>query len=132
VRLDEHAGLWQATRLVGMTLEELLTLLVPFLQQKLASYPTLAGVILAPALLWNGGIQLEEQRLQIELHGGRAVRCPIPGNRVRETIIVPQTRLSQAERDAQMFADWYAHEDSWLDWALQQVGHPQFDALVQK
>jgi len=130
VRLDEYAGLWQATRLVGMTLEELLTVLAPFLQQKLASYPALAGVILAPAVLWNGGVPLEEQRLQMELHGGRAVRCPIPGNRVRETIIVPQTRLSQAGRDAQMFADWYAHEDSWLDWALQQVGHPRFDALV--
>ncbi len=132
VRLDEYAGLWQATRLVGMTLEELLTVLAPFLQQKLSSYPALAGVILAPAVLWNGGVPLEEQRLQMELHGGRAVRCPIPGNRVRETIIVPQTSLSQAGRDAQMLADWYAHEDSWLDWALQQVGHPRFDALVQE
>jgi hypothetical protein len=132
VRLDEYAGLWQATRLVGMTLEELLTVLVPFLQQKLASYPALAGVILAPAVLWNGGVPLEEQRLQIELDGGKAVRCPIPGNRVRETIIVPQSGLSQAVRDAQMFADWHAHENSWLDWALQQVGHPRFDALVQE
>ncbi len=131
VRLDEYAGLWQATRLAGMTLEELLAVLAPFLQQKLASYPALAGVILAPAVLWNGGVPLEEQRLRVERHGGRAVRCPIPGNRVRETIIVPQTRLSQAGRDAQMFADWYAHEESWLDWALQQVGHPRFDALVQ-
>jgi len=132
VRLDEHAGLWQATRLVGMTLEELLTVLVPFLQQNLASYPALAGVILAPAVLWNGGVPLEEQRLQMELHGGRAVRCPLPGNRVRETIIVPQTSMSQAGRDAQVFADWYTHEESWLDWALQQVGHPRFDALVQQ
>ncbi len=127
VRLDEYAGLWQATRLVGMALEELLAVLAPFLQQKLASYPTLAGVILAPAV-----VPLEEQRLQMELDGGRAVRCPIPGDRVRETIIVPQTRLSQAGKDAQMFADWYAHEDSWLDWALQEVGHPRFDVLVQE
>jgi hypothetical protein len=77
-------------------------------------------------------LPLEEQRLQMELDGGRAVRCPIPGNRVRETIIVPQSGLSQAGRDAQMFADWYAHENSWLDLALQQVGHPRFDTLVQE
>ena len=132
VRLDEYAGLWQATRLAGMTLEELLTSLVPFLQQKLASYPALAGIILAPAVLWNGGVPLEEQRLQMEQHGGRAVRCPIPGNRVGGTIIVPQSGLPQAEKDAQMFADWYAHEDSWLDWALQRVGQLPFDSLVQE
>ncbi len=132
VRLDEYAGLWQATRLAGMTLEELLAVLAPFLQQKLASYPALAGIILAPAVLWNGGVPLEEQRLQMERHGSRAVRCPIPGNRVRETIIVPQTRLPQAGKDAQLFADWYAHEDGWLDWALQQVGHPRFAALMQE
>jgi hypothetical protein len=131
VRLDEYAGLWQATRLVGMTLEELFTFLMPFLQHKLALYPAIAGVILAPSLLWNGGVPLDEQRLQMGLHGGRAIRCPLPGNRIRETIIVPQAGLLQAESDAKMFADWYAHEDSWLDWALQQVGHPGFDALVQ-
>jgi hypothetical protein len=28
--------------------------------------------------------------------------------------------------------DWYAYEDSWLDWVLKQVGHPLFDALVQE
>jgi hypothetical protein len=132
VRLDEYAGLWQTTRLVGMTLDELLSVLAPFLQQKLASYPALAGVILAPAVLWNGGVPWGEQRLQMERHGGRVVRCPLPGNRVRETIIVPQAGLPEAEKDAQMFADWYAHEESWLDWALQRVGHPRFDVLVQE
>jgi hypothetical protein len=132
VRLDEYAGLWQATRLAGMTLEELLAVLAPFLQEKLASYPALAGVILAPAVFWDDGVPFEKQRLQLKWNDGRAVRCPIPGNRVRETIIVPQTRFSEAATDAQLFTDWYMHEDSWLDWALQQVGQPGFDALVQE
>jgi hypothetical protein len=132
VRLDEYAGLWQGTRLQGMSLEELLTILSPFLQEKLVSYPALAGVILTPAVLWNGGVPLQEQRLQFEFRDSRAVRSPIPGNRVRETIIVPQSSLPQATQDVQMFADWYAHEDSWLDWALQQAGYPRFDALVQE
>jgi hypothetical protein len=61
---------------------------------------------------------------------GIAVRCPIPGHRVRETIIVPQAGLHEAEADT--FADWYAHEDSWLDWALQQLGYASFDTLVQE
>ncbi len=132
VRLDEYAGLWQRTRLAGMSLEELLAILAPFLQEKLAAYPALAGVILAPAVLWNGGVPLEEQRLQIECRGSRAVRSPIPGNRVRETIIVPQTSLPQAAKDARIFAHWYADENGWIDWALQQADHPPFHALVQE
>jgi hypothetical protein len=131
VRLDEYAGLWQATRFQNMPLEELLKALAPFFQQKLAAYPDLAGIIVAPAVLWNGGIALEEQRVQFEQHGARAIRCPIAGNRLRETIIIPQAGLSQAEQEAQMFADWYAHEDTWLDWALAQFGHPSFERLVQ-
>jgi len=52
-----------------MTLEEWLTVLAPFLQQKLASYPALAGLLWAAAVLWNGGVPLGEQRLQMERQG---------------------------------------------------------------
>jgi hypothetical protein len=131
VRLDEYAGLWQATRLLGMPLEELLKNLAPFLQQQLTAFPDLVGVILAPAVLWNGGLPLDELRVQIEQHGVRAVRCPLPGNWLRETIIIPQAGSLQAEQEARIFAEWYAHEDTWLDWALAQFEHPSFETLVQ-
>jgi hypothetical protein len=81
-------------------------------------------------VLWAGNIPLNSLRESFKRTGGIAVRCPIPGHRVRETIIVPQAGLHEAEAD--IFADWYAHEDSWLDWALQQLGYASFNTLVQE
>jgi len=52
-----------------MTLEEWPTVLAPFLQEKLASYPALAAILWAAAVLCNGGVPLGEQRLQMERHG---------------------------------------------------------------
>ena len=51
-----------------MTLEEWPTVLAPFLQEKLASYPALAAILWAAAVLCNGGVPLGEQRLQMERH----------------------------------------------------------------
>ena len=52
-----------------MTLEEWPTVLAPFLQEKLASYPALAAILWAAAVLCNGGVPLGEQRLQMERQG---------------------------------------------------------------
>lgn len=130
VRLDEYAGLWHFTPLQSMTLAEKLDTLAPALQLELEAFPHLAGVILSPAVLWAGHIPLNSLREHTKQSGGTAIRCPIPGHRVRETIIVSQAGRYESEAD--IFADWYAHEDSWLDWALQQLGYATFDTLVQE
>jgi hypothetical protein len=129
VRLEEYAGLWQFTPPHGMTLSERLDSLAPTLQETLAFYPNLAGVILSPAVWWAGSASAEELRERIERNGGIALRCPLPGHRFRESIIVARATLP--DTDVKMFADWYAQEESWLDWALEQLSHPSFDALVQ-
>ncbi len=54
VRLDESAGLWQMFRSQGMTLAQALEFLTEFLQQVLASFPHLAGVIVSPGISWVG------------------------------------------------------------------------------
>ncbi|HEY6410378.1 MAG TPA: hypothetical protein VIY29_23245, partial [Ktedonobacteraceae bacterium] len=51
VRLEEYAGLWQFTPLQGMTLSERLDSLAPALQETLAFYPNLAGVIVSSSML---------------------------------------------------------------------------------
>ncbi len=130
VRLDEYAGLWHFTPLQNMTLAEKLDALARALQEELDAFPNLAGVILSPAVLWSGNIHLNLLRERFKQSGGIAVRCPIPGHRVRETIIVSQAGLHEAEAD--IFADWYGQEDSWLNWALQQLGCSSFDTLVQE
>ena len=130
VRLEEFSGLWHFTPLQGMTLQEKLDVLLPALQKELASFPDLAGVIVAPAILWSGNTAPEELSARIERKGGIAVRSPLPGYRVREGVIV--TQAGQAQQEARIFADWYEQEATWLDWALEQLGHPPFHSLVQE
>lgn len=113
-----------------MTLAEKLDALAPALQEELEAFPNLAGIILSPAVLWAGDIPSNSLRESFKRSGSFAVRCPIPGHRVRETIIVPQARLHETEAD--IFADWYVYEDSWLDWALELVGYSSFNILVQE
>ncbi len=130
VRLDEYAGLWQFTRLQRMTLQEKLDSLAPYLQEALVSFPHLAGVILSPAVLWAGNAPPEALSGWIERDGGTALRCTLLGHRVRESIIMAQAGLPDVGLGT--FADWYMHEATWLDWALEQLHHPPFDALVQE
>ena len=130
IRLDEYAGLWHFTPLQNMTLTEKLEALAPALQMELEAFPNLAGIVLSPAVLWAGNIPLNSLRENLKQSGGIAVRCPLPGHRVRETIIVSQA--GRYETEADIFADWYIHEDSWLDWALQQMGYTTFNTIVQE
>ena len=57
-----------------MTLEEWLTVLAPFLQEKLASYPALAAILWAAAVLCHGGVPLGEHRLQLRVRRGKRLR----------------------------------------------------------
>lgn len=130
VRLDESAGLWEMFRSQGMTLAQALEFLTDFLQQAFTAFPNLAGVILSPGLSWVGYAPPDALVERVEQSGGIALRCPIPGHRFRETIIVP--RAGGSGTDMQMLADWYAQEGTWLDWALAQLGHPLFNDLIRE
>jgi len=131
VRLDEYAGLWEATRLQGQPLEDLLTELAPVVQRPLAMFSHLAGVVVAPATLWNTDPTGATLPVRSEEQGCLAVRCPLPGNRLRETLIIPRPGSVGAAQDARRFAEWYGQEETWLDWALQAAGLPPFAALVR-
>ena len=130
VRLDEFAGLWQFTRFQDMTLAQTLNFFTGVLQKALASFPHLAGVILSPGVLWVGNAPPDSLVERAEHNGGIALRCPIPVQHARETIIVPQAGMSGT--DTKVFADWYANEDAWLDWALKQLQYPPFKVLVHE
>ncbi len=130
VRLDESAGLWQSTRYQGMTLAQTLDFLTGVLQEALASSPHLAGVMLSPGVLWVGNAPPDTLVERVEQNGGIALRCPIPVHRAREAIIVPQAGVS--DPDTKVFADWYANEYTWLDWALKQLQYPPFNVLVHE
>ncbi len=131
VRLNETAGLWQCTRFQGMTLTQMLTFLTDFLQENFLSlFPNLAGVILSTGALWAGGAPLDALGERATYNGSIALRNSVPVDHCRETIIIPRPEVPNS--DAEVFADWYIHEDTWLDWALNELGHPSFNALSQE
>jgi hypothetical protein len=130
VRVDESAGLWQITRFKGMTLAQTLDFFTNFIQEALVSFPHLAGIILSPGVLWVGNTPSDSLVERVEQNGGIALRCPIPVYHIRETIIVPQAGVPDI--DTKVFADWYANENTWLDWALKQLQYSPFDALAQE
>jgi hypothetical protein len=128
IRLDEFAGIWQSTRYQGMTLAQTLDFLTGVVQSALPSFSHLAGVILTPGVLWAGNTQPESLVERVEHNSSIALRSPIPRHLARETIIIPQA--GAPDTDAKVFANWYAHEDGCLDWALKQLQFPPFDILV--
>lgn len=130
MRLEEYAGLWLFTPLQRMTLEDRLNVLTIALQESLEDFPHLAGVILSPVMMWAGTASGEAVSARFERAGGITIRCPIPGHRVQEAIIV--RRGGQPNTEAERFADWYQNAATWLDWALERQEFPPFDKLVQE
>ena len=125
------AELWHFTRFQGMTLAQTLTFLTDFFQEALVSFfPHLAGVILSSGVLWVGDAPPDSLVERVEHNGGIALRSRIPVHHARETIIVP--RAGMPGLDAKVFADWYAKEGRWLDWALKELDHPPFNVLVRE
>lgn len=132
VRLEDFSGTWHFTGERTTPLADKFSIVAPFLQNVLDSYPNLSGVIVAPSMLWAGSMD-DEQVREVVVNSGRtaaAIRCPIPGHRARETIVV--TRTDQPDTGFEVFLDMYSHEDEWLDWALARSGHPPFGQLVQE
>lgn len=115
LRLDDRDGLWQFTGWSTKSLAEKLLMLEGPVRPLLG---TLDGIVLScGALLAQGEFQDEDVQLAPDLV---AVRRSLPFMRVRETLILANN--ADACRAAALFNDYYAHEPSWLDWALDRVG----------
>ena len=128
--LGDYGGFWKSSGLQGKSLSEKLDILTPYLQTVLASFPNLAGVILSPGKGPLGNNPIEPLPTPIERNGGIAVRCLMPaGNQIRESIIV--TQVGKFTEQSRIFANLYANENTWLNWALEKLGKPPFDELVR-
>ena len=129
LRMGEYAGLWHWSRYRTMTLEEKLNNLSPIIQRALESSPHIAGVILSPGIspVYHPEVQTPCKFSSVD--GSVALQCSLPGYCTRESIIIPR---KGSDAEALELAALYEHEHTWLDWALQQAGHPPFHTLVQQ
>jgi len=127
--MGEYAGLWHWTEYSKMTLEEKLYNLSLLIQPALESFPHIEGVLLSPGILpvYHSEVQIPGKFSSD--NGSIALRCSLPGYCMRETIIIPRRGR---DVDARALAVLYEYEDTWLDWALQQAGHPPFHLLMRE
>jgi hypothetical protein len=126
LRIEDLAGLWMM--LSEMTLEQKLVMLTPILQSELDPLPHIAGIVLSPGATWSTASVAEFVRETWRAEGATALRCPLPGHRERETLIVPRSGSLQVASTPMI--DWYAREEHWLNWALEQLGFPPPEELL--
>ncbi|MDA8102649.1 MAG: hypothetical protein M0Z34_06775 [Nitrospiraceae bacterium] len=123
VRLDAHALLWMLSDWGRSPVTAKLITFAPLVREALADAPHVAGVILSNGWAWR--IAGEEDEACV-VPGGLAIRRALPATRYRETLIVAST----PDGVTQPWNEWYASESTWLDRALDHLGHPPLAALL--
>jgi hypothetical protein len=120
LRVDLMDGTWQFTPWARASLREKVDQIAELLKPALCQVGGITGVVASSgACVAQGQFHGESARTPDHCYG--FVR-PLPGARVRETMIVP---VSPGGRDeADLWAGLYNSEDSWLDWALGQARLP--------
>jgi hypothetical protein len=120
LRADLMDGTWQFTPWARASLREKVDQIAELLKSALCQVDGITRVVASSgACVAQGQFHGESARTPDHCYG--FVR-PLPGARVRETMIIP---VSPGGRDeADLWAGLYNSEDSWLDWALGQARLP--------
>ncbi|MCW2932151.1 MAG: hypothetical protein JWM19_3113 [Actinomycetia bacterium] len=120
LRADLMDGTWQFTPWARASLHGKIDEISRLVKPALAKVDGVAGAVL------SSGACVAQGRFP-GLSTRTADRCygfirSLPGHRVRETMIIPATAAGRSEAD--IWAELYNTEDTWLDWGLSQVGLP--------
>jgi len=120
LRTDLMDGTWQFTPWARASLHEKTSEIGKLIRPVLARVDGVAGIVISSgACFAQGQFPGLSTRTSNRCYG--FVR-PLPGHRVRETMIIPVTAAGRSEAD--IWAGLYNTEDTWLDWALGQAGLP--------
>jgi hypothetical protein len=120
LRADLMDGTWQFTPWARASLHQKVGELSKMVKQALAQVDGVSGIVMSSGACVAQGQFLGLSTRTVDRSYG-FVR-PLPGHRVRETMIIPVTAAGRSESD--MWADLYNAEDSWPNWALGQEGLP--------
>lgn len=120
LRTDLMDGTWQFTPWASASLDEKTGEISKLIKPVLARVDGVAGIVISSgACVAQGAFPGLSTRTADRCYG--FVR-PLPGHRVRETMIIPVTAAGRSEAD--IWAGLYNTEPTWLDWALSQAGLP--------
>lgn len=110
---------YMQSALVTMPLERRGTQLAQGALEQMAISGNIHGVVFSGLPRQQASQSDEEHNLP---DGAIALRRVLPGGRVRETFIIPNTGTANSERD--VWFELYDQEPSWLQWALEQLRSP--------
>lgn len=125
LRADLMDGTWQFTPWARASLDEKTAGISKQIRPALARVDGVVGIVISSgACFAQGQFPGLSTRTADRCYG--FVR-PLPGHRVRETIIIPLTAAARSEAD--IWAELYNTESTWLDWALSQTGLPDCEQI---
>jgi len=120
LRADHMDGTWQFTPWAHASLPDKIDQISKLVKPALSQIDGTAGIVISSgACVAQGQFSGLSTRTADRCYG--FVR-PLPGYRVRQTIIIPLTTQGRGEAD--LWAELYNAEDSWLDWALAKAALP--------
>lgn len=129
INFDDHGGLWYFTIWATLPLSERLNILDIVLRDILSRHPNIAGIIISNGWGWR---TLQEEKIVKKADAGNETSIAIcrflPAAIQKETFIIARNEL--VKDDLEQLATWYMNESTWLDWALNELGQPQFNELV--
>jgi hypothetical protein len=104
---------WFRSALSAMPLEDKAATLAEGAFQAMETTGSIHGIVLASPPAEGTNLQDETHQLPA---GSVALRRGLPGERTRETFIIPSGHAAESERE--MWTELYDREPTWLDWAL--------------
>jgi hypothetical protein len=127
LRTDLMDGTWQFTPWARASLHQKVGELCIMVKRALAQVDGVSGIVISSGACVAQGQFLGLSTRTVD-HCYGFVR-PLPGHRVRETMIIPVTAAGRSESD--IWADLYSTEDSWLNWALGRAGLPSCQQIFE-
>jgi len=107
---------WFTSALSAMSLAEKAAILAQGAHESMQTTGSIHGLVLSSPASSSIGTQNEDHRLP---EGGISLRRELPGERSRETFIIPSEYAADSE--SEMWAELYAQEPTWLEWALSTI-----------
>lgn len=104
---------WFTSGLSAMSLSDKATTLAEGVRESIQTVGNIHGIVLSSPAASGADAQDETHHLP---GGCIAIRRGLPGERIRETFIVPSQHAVPSEPD--IWAELYDQEPTWLDWAL--------------
>lgn len=133
LRVDELGGLLLFTQAGRLPIEQQLALLTQTVRKELSWARHIQGLVISHGAEADWNQSRPTHSVRDGVAGTAVLERVLPGVRRRRTFVIPVHSFSGLALPNHLVllpTVWYATEDSWLDWALNHLGHPAASVIV--